>query len=232
VNDKLFFSFTGVLNLRFDALITLKPSNYTLDTLTTHLAELFSSTLATAPPWVKLNFIPSVMSNPSMGRIYINNVKRDVLLDEGWRFYIWSDEDIQKESFFTAWRGGIYNVMYPGSCNRLLKNFATQTNSFSNGFRSGFIDLLNHHTIYIRSAQLGTFQNIGPQGERDILKKIMVSVPFGSLITDTLLQTEDFTDCSRLSLKTLHFRVTDVYGYPLNMHGHHISFSLVFSSAQ
>ena len=164
VNDKLFFSFTGVpgLNLRFDALITLKPSNYTLDTLTTHLQELFASTIATAPAWVKLNFIPSVMSNPSMGRIYINNVKRDLLLDEGWRFYIWSDEDIQKESFFTAWRGGVYNVMYPGSCNRLLRNFTTRTNSYSNAFGSGFIDLLNHHTIYIRSAQLGTFQNIGP----------------------------------------------------------------------
>lgn len=226
VNDKLFFSYENG-SQRYDAILVITPSNYSLDTLTSHLQDLFTKAISSAPTWVKQNFTPAVGQMSSLGRIVIVNASP---LDTG-KYYIWSDSDIQKESFFTAWTGGTYNIMFPASCNRLLKNEQTQINTPSNPFQSGFVDLLTHHIIYIKSPQLGTFQNIGPQGERDILKKIMVSVPFGELITDSWLKSEDFTDCSRLSLKALRFRITDVYGFPLNMHGHHISFSLVFSSA-
>ena len=207
--------------------MTLAASNYTLDTLITHLRDLFQQKLATSPSWLTQGFMPMILPEGATGQLFISNVN---VVDTG-NFYIWSDSELRKESFYYAWTAGAYNVSFPGSCNRLLKNFKTQVNSPYNSFKSGFIDLLTHHTIYIRSPQLGTFQNIGPQGERDILKKVMVTVPFGDLITDHWLNTEDFTDCSRLTLKT-RFRVTDVYGVPINLHGHHISFSLVFISSQ
>jgi len=179
-------------------LFILTPSYYTLETLRQHILTIFTNTIAAAPLWVRMAYLAIVSTEPHIGQLVISNKS---LLQRG-LFYIWSDEDIQKESFFSAWTGGIYNVLFPGTCNRLLKNFTTKPNGISSPFRSGFIDLLTHHTIYIRSAQLGTFQNIGPQGERDILKKIMVSVPFGDLITDSWLKCEDFTDCSRLSIQT------------------------------
>ena len=120
-------------------------------------------------------------------------------------------------------------MTYPASLNGVLRNYKTQTNNNLYPFNSGFIDTIRHHNIYIKCGQLGTFQNIGPQGERDILKKVLVDVSFGQLITDKWIQTEDFTDCSRLTLKTLHFRVTDVFNNPIDLHGHHVSFSLVFT---
>jgi hypothetical protein len=227
VNDKLFFSYVKN-EQRYDAILTLAASNYTLDSLISHLRDLFRDKLATSPSWVTQGFMPMILPEGATGQLFILNVN---VVDTG-NFYIWSNDNIQKESFYYAWTGGAYNVSFPGYRNRLLKNFTTQANSTTKPFKSGFIDLLTHHIIYIRSPQLGTFQNIGPQGERDILKKVMVSVPFGDLITDHWLNTEDFTDCSRLTFKTLRFRVTDVYGIPINLHGHHISFSLVFSSSQ
>jgi hypothetical protein len=33
--------------------------------------------------------------------------------------------------------------------------------------------------------------------EKDMLKKVVGTVPFGELITDNTLNSDDFTDCSR-----------------------------------
>ena len=77
---------------------------------------------------------------------------------------------------------------------------------------------------------MGSLLNIGPRGERNILKKVIVTSGYGNIITDSLLNTDDFTDCSRQQLKTLDFRLTDVYGNPMNLHGSNISFSVVFNN--
>jgi hypothetical protein len=95
----------------------------------------------------------------------------------------------------------------------------TQANSKTNPFESGFIDTISHHTKYIKCAQLGTFQNIGPQGERDFLKKVLVNVQFGEVIADPWIQVEDITDCSRLAFRYLNLKITDVSNIALNLHG-------------
>ena len=224
-SDKLFFTYKKNDDT-FNVIITLASQNYSLDSLADEIKNRFSQTLASSPAWVRNSFKPNVTAYGTLGIITIAN---SVFEDTG-MFYIWSDEDLQKTSFHREWDGGYYNIFYPGTINKKIKNYKTQTNTAVNPFASGFVDLLTHHNIYIKSSQLGSFQNIGPNGERDILKKVLVAVPFGELIADFWINDQDFTDCSKLTLKTLHFRVTDVYNIPLNLNGHHVSFSLIFSS--
>ena len=129
-----------------------------------------------------------------------------------------------------TWTGASYDPRNPQTCNDVLRNDAPMWCGLGNSFKSGFVDTISHHTVYITSPQLGSFLNLGPRGERNILKKVLVNVGYGSIITDTLLNTDDFTDCSRQLLKILDFKLTDVYGNALNMHGGHISFSVVFKN--
>ena len=129
-----------------------------------------------------------------------------------------------------TWTGASYDPRNPHSCNDVLRNDAAKWCNFVNSFQSGFVDTISNHSVYITSPQLGSFLNIGPRGERTILKKVLVNVGYGSIITDTLLNTDDYTDCSRQLIKTLDFKLTDVYGNALNLHGAHISFSVVFKN--
>lgn len=225
INDKLYFSYTNAAGT-YSTIITLSSKNYDLNTLAEELQLKLSTMQAASPEWVQDSFNATVDSDNTRGTISISNG----ITDPNGKFFIWSDADLGKPDFREQWTGGYYDPFVPQSINKLIKNYVTQTNNNSNPFTSGFVDTMTHHNIYIKSPQLGAFQNIGPQGERDILKKVVVDVPFGQLITDNYsLNNEDFTDCSRLTLKTLNFRVTDVYNNTLKLNGHHVSFSLIFS---
>ena len=223
-NDKLYCTFQHGQN-KYDEIIVLDSRNYNLDTLVDELQIKFSAMIATAPIWLQLLFSAQVTANPDRGTLSIINTM--VTLDS---FYIWSDVDLKNETFFKGWNGAYYDPFNPQSINRLIKNYVTPKNNTYKPFVSGFVDTITHHNIYIKSPQLGSFQNIGPQGERDVLKKVLVNVPFGQLVTDEWIHSEDFTDCSRITLRTLNVRITDVNNNIINLNGHHISFSLVFTT--
>jgi len=86
---------------------------------------------------------------------------------------------------------------------------------------------LGIHNIYITSGQFGN-NCLGPRGEMNILKKVVVNSPFGGIITETWLNDQDYTDCSRHALRSLDFRLTDSFGNTLELNGGHVSFTLLF----
>jgi len=45
---------------------------------------------------------------------------------------------------------------------------------------------------------------------------------------DQYINTDDYVDVSKLSFRNIHFRLTDVYGNVINLHGQNWSFTLVF----
>ena len=47
-------------------------------------------------------------------------------------------------------------------------------------------------------------------------------------MTDMNLNAEDHVDASRQNLKSLSFRLRDVYGNTINLHGQNLSFTLIF----
>ena len=82
--------------------------------------------------------------------------------------------------------------------------------------------------VYISSANLSSFKALGPSGESNIIKKVPVTTEYGFTIIDNIVVSHDWTDVSKLLLKTLGFRLSDAYGRTIDLRGAPISFSLVF----
>ena len=196
-----------------DTWVSLSSKNYDIDSLAqeiqTTLTVISASFTATAQAQLGVIFITH---NASVST-----------------FRLLTDAELLT-SLAGGWTGAPYDTRNPFSCNNVLGNVEPQINTPLSLFRSGFVDTLSHHNIYITSPNLGSFQNYGPRGERNILKKVVVDVPFGSVVVDTLLNTDDYTECSKQLLKTLDFKVCDVYGPALELHGASVSFSIVFKS--
>ena len=115
------------------------------------------------------------------------------------------------------------------SINELLGNYEYDIN-FGTTYESGFIDLLNVHSIYIHCPNLGHYNTVGVRGESSIIKKVLVSSSFGYLILDSVVAPHDKLDVSRQSLKTMHFSSKNVHGNAINLHGSHVSLSLIFQT--
>ena len=120
------------------------------------------------------------------------------------------------------------NVM---SLNEVIRNNALQPNGCIE-FETGFLDLFNTHNIYLHCPNLGHYNCIGVRGENSIIKKIPVSSSFGYLILDSVVAPHDKIDVSRQSIKTLQFTLKNVHGNTINLHGAHISFSLIFQTIE
>jgi hypothetical protein len=117
------------------------------------------------------------------------------------------------------------------STNDILQNFdyPSPTYSMNNPFVSGFLSLLSIRNLYISSSNLSSFSTHGARGEIDIIKKIPVSSDFGYLIVETFTSTHDWLNCSQLTLNNIEFKLRDVKGNIVPLHGSHVSFSIVFS---
>jgi hypothetical protein len=115
------------------------------------------------------------------------------------------------------------------SANGLIKN--TQITSTIHNAENplvSYIDLQPIRNIYIKSPNLGNFKTVGPKGESDILKKVPVTADFNQMIFDNSLIGNDYLDCSRQTLRTIEFRLTDSAGHEIPFHGSFVSFSILF----
>ena len=74
---------------------------------------------------------------------------------------------------------------------------------------------------------MSNYKTADLKGRRNIIKKIPVNGAFGSMIFDSLSQGDDYLDCSRQILQTLHFRLTDTHGNIVPLEGY-MSFSILF----
>jgi hypothetical protein len=60
------------------------------------------------------------------------------------------------------------------------------------------------------------------------LKKVVVDAAYGEIITDNNYNQEDLLDCSKHALRMLDFKICDIHGNTLNLHGGHVTFSILF----
>ena len=122
----------------------------------------------------------------------------------------------------------VYTALTLIGCALLLK-FPDSVQSPSEMFsESGCIDLLNVHSIYIHSPNLGNYSSIGVGGESTIIKQVPVSSGFGYLISDSVVAPHDKIDVSRQLIKTMEFSFRNVHGNVIDLHGANVSFSLTF----
>ena len=153
-------------------------------------------------------------------RIYTDDQVVEMTNSIGVRFPGWVDHNNQLTTVDI-------NSLMP--MNEILRH--SEAISPETTFESGSIDLLNVHNIYIHSG-LGNYNSIGVRGESSIIKQIPVSSSFGYLIIDSVAAPHGKIDVSRQSLKTMHFTLKDVHGNVINLHGAHVSLSLIFQTIE
>ncbi len=114
--------------------------------------------------------------------------------------------------------------------NDILRNNIGYSKFFDSNlpYISGVLDLQLIRNIYFHSPNLSNFNTIGPLSESSIIKKNAVSADYNQMIFDQVLVSNDFIECSR-QWRQLEFSLKDVKGNIINLHGSHISFSLIFS---
>jgi hypothetical protein len=218
-NNSFYFRTYTNNNLNFnDYYFAIPPQNYSILTLATALKNAMT---------LKTGKFFDLITNIDTGRITFNIVSPDVT---GLRVF---NNDELKTRVGATWNGDFYNINGLNSINDVIRNYDPSTISDNNNkFSTGVIDLMGIHNIYIKSSVLSNFSNIGPQGERNIISKIITNASYGDVIIYHNYLSEDYVDCSNRSLKILDFQITDVYGREIDLNGSNVTFSILFFSTR
>jgi hypothetical protein len=215
VNDKLYvfiknkaFPADDVRNIQI--IITVPYGNYSGADLATELQTKLSTLLA-------------VSYNARRNNITITTGFEDQ------EFKVMTDSDVRTKlnDIFDL----TYDVNNPQTINDVLRN-ADGSSIFydsTNPYVSGALDLHLIRNIYMHSPNLTSFNTVGPLGENTIIKKIPVTSEYNSVIFDQVMTSNDYIDCSRQTWQRLEFQLRDAKGNTINLHGSHMSFSIIMS---
>ena len=182
---------------------------------------------------LRLNEKLNTMQRPNMLNVNFNGRSNTVSIStlyDDIQFKVLTTKDIQT-GLNNEWLGEPYDRQNHQSVNNILRNNEYYSIFYDKytPYTSGFLDLQLIRNIYFHSPNIGTFKTIGPQGESSIIKKVPVSSDYNQMIFDQVLTGNDFLDCSKQTWRQLEFSLRDVRGNIINLHGSHISFSIIFS---
>jgi signal transduction histidine kinase len=124
------------------------------------------------------------------------------------------------------------NINANQTINNVLRNFTPSIHNNTNPYVSGFVDLFPIRNLYLTCSGLGNFNTMSVSGDRSIVKKIPVNAGYGEFVFDQSVVGIDYLDCSHQTLSRIGFQLKDVFGHVVNLHGNHVSFSIVFSRIQ
>jgi hypothetical protein len=100
---------------------------------------------------------------------------------------------------------------------------------------NGFTEILPHHidivgvrVLFLASPNFGAYNCLGPRGESDYIRQIMVNEGFSGYITDKLNHPAEYIDVGGAQLQSLKFKLVDGKGEVVNMRGRSIAFSIIF----
>jgi hypothetical protein len=71
-------------------------------------------------------------------------------------------------------------------------------------------------------------KQLGSTGAYNIVKKIPINAPFGSVIYDNEIISHDYINASNRVLRTLHFKMVNSYGNVVDLNNVNCSFSMTF----
>ena len=216
VNDKFYFyvSNTASIDIRPQTghIATLEAKNYTGSDLVIELQSKMNLEYDNGVPF-------SVTYNAFKQSISISTSISNMT------FKIMTENDIG-----LSIQPAYYNSSNPNDINTdmlKLNRGNAPLNSNLNPFVSQVINLQPVRNIYLQSSNLGNHNTVDLIGRRDILKKIPVTAPWNSMIFDNVAY-DDYLDCSRQTLQTLEFRLTDTHNNEIELNGGYVSFSIIF----
>jgi hypothetical protein len=92
-----------------------------------------------------------------------------------------------------------------------------------------FVDLMPFKQLFLCSSDFGnTGQSLGPVGQSDIVRRVVISAPFGNAIHDQHSTHADYVNVSLTQISQMRWRLTDERGRAVSLRGHGISFSICF----
>jgi hypothetical protein len=189
-------------------IITLATGNYTAATLRTELENKLNAAYPSSS--ITVVYDASLL-------IYTINIPAPAEIT------IFTDEEMSIYPH-PAWTGPDYDYKNLHSANEILTNIVPQQGP---SITTGLIDLRRYHNLYITSPNISSFSTLSPTG-LTVIKKVPVTSDYGTIIYDNVVSNHDFIDVSKLLLKTLEFRITDVHGNVIDLRGLPVSFSLMF----
>jgi len=90
------------------------------------------------------------------------------------------------------------------------------------------INVQPYGQLFLRSSLGSGYDAIGPDGSGDIIRRVLCTVPLNDTIVDMHALPHDAVTVHDMEIASLSFRLTDVYGWTVNTHGHAVSFSIIF----
>ena len=146
-------------------------------------------------------------------------------------FYLLTDDDLK---YYNSNLLAI-NTSNPQSANNVLRNIessqiitAVENYPYVTSWTSPFIDIVNHHSVYIHSS-LASFNTLGPRGESTIIAKVPASASWGSTIFHNVSSSVDFVDVGKRNISHISFAIKDAAGNTIDLKGASWSMSLVFA---
>ena len=122
-----------------------------------------------------------------------------------------------------------FNIESSNSCNDIITNRTTKLNYSLSPWVSGMINLQGFRSVYISSSTLSNYDTLGPQGENNMIKKVITDADFGYLIIDQVVSDHDYLGCARMTLNTIDFQIRDVRGNFIPFHDSPVSFTIIFT---
>ena len=214
LNSSFYFRtiLTGVSN---EYTAVLPTQNYNLHDLATGLTNAMNAQVGSV--------LFEVESDRQEGSLKIN------ILNAGMQFQIFTDSDLSTRVNGT-WRGPFFQPSNLKSLNSVLRINSRQMQTYGSTtpYTTGCVDLLPLHSVYLTSTKLSNYSNLGPAGQRNVIKKIVITSGFGDVNTNLDLWNDDRVDVSGLSIKLLDFQLRGAFGNVIDLNGGHVSFSLCF----
>ena len=217
-NSKLYLRTFDGNGLQSDYILTLTKKTYNGATFATELSNKIQ-TLTSIAPTVSFNATTNQLS------LYIGSLE----------FQFLTDKELQDPATLTAgnfaWVGGTYDKDNLQSANGIISNTKDNSSAYinTNPFNQQ-LNLQPIRNVYIHSTNLNNFNTIGARGEQTIIKKVPVNNNYSEMIfSDYNAGQMDALDCSKQTLRQLHFIITNVDGIEIPFHGNHVSFSIVFN---
>ena len=148
-------------------------------------------------------------------------------------FRIWQDQQLKEQ--IAAWQGittlsandlRSANRVCGFTGNAILVGTATQAAEAPKA-----PDVQRHKQLFLRSSLGGgSHQSLGPSGETDIIRRIVV----GNASPNSVIVDVHSTplDCVKINgnpeLNTIWFQLVDIFGNIVDTHGHPLNFSIIF----
>jgi hypothetical protein len=96
------------------------------------------------------------------------------------------------------------------------------------GAGEGGINIVGVRVLFLASSNFGAYNCLGPRGESDYIRQIMVNESYSGYITDQLNHPAEYIDVSGQQLQSLRFRLVDGSGSIVDLKGRSIAFSIIF----